>query len=58
MLCYYGSTIVPNVNSSITYNGKSNFLLIDNLGMSYAEMKETICYGVEWSYNYINIEIT
>ena len=55
MLCYYGSTIVPNVNSSITYNGKSNFLLIDNLGMSYAEMKETIYHGLEWNYNDIDV---
>ena len=40
MLCYYGDTIVPDVNNNITYKGKNNFLLNDNLGMSCAEIKK------------------
>jgi len=51
MLCHYGDTIVHNVNNSITYNDENNFLLNDNLGMSYTEMKETICHGLGWNYN-------
>jgi hypothetical protein len=46
MLCYYDDTIVPDVNNSITYNGSSNLLLNGNLGISYAEMKKTICHGL------------
>jgi hypothetical protein len=42
MLCHYGSNIVSEVNSSITYNDGSSLLLTGNLGMSYVEMKETI----------------
>jgi len=38
MLCYYGSNIVSEVNSSITYNDGSSLLLIGNLGMSYVVM--------------------
>jgi len=40
MLCYYGDTIVPDVNNNITYKGKNNFLLNDNLDMSCAEIKK------------------
>jgi hypothetical protein len=40
------------------YNGRSNFLLNSNLGMSYTKMKETICHEDEWNYNNINVEIT
>jgi len=58
MLCHYSGTIVPNMNNSFTYNSRSNLLLNDNLDMSYAEMKETIYYELEWNYNDINAEIT
>jgi hypothetical protein len=58
MLCHYSGTIAPDVNSSITYNSRSNLLLNDNLDISYTEMKETICYELEWNYNDINAEIT
>jgi hypothetical protein len=64
MVCHYSDTIAPDVNSSITYNScitynsRSNLLLNDNLDMSYTEMKETICYELEWNYNDINAEIT
>ena len=47
MLCYYGDTTIHDVNNNITYNGESSLLLNDNLGMLYAEMKETIYYGHE-----------
>jgi hypothetical protein len=33
-------------------------LLTGNLGMSYVEMKETICHGHGWNYNDIDVEIT
>jgi hypothetical protein len=46
------------MNNSFTYNSRSNLLLNDNLDMSYAEMKETIYYELEWNYNDINAEIT
>ena len=46
------------MNSSITYNDISSLLLIGNLGMSYAEMKETICYEHRQDYNNIDVEIT
>ena len=42
MLCYYGDTIIHDVKNNITYKGKINFLLNDNLGMSCVEIKETI----------------
>ena len=58
MLCHYGGIIVNNVNNSITYNGGSIFLLNGNLGMSYAEMKETIYHGLRWNYNDVDVEIT
>jgi hypothetical protein len=45
LLYHYGGTIVHDVNSGITYNDGSNLLINGNLGMSYTEMKETICYG-------------
>jgi hypothetical protein len=57
MLYHYGDTIILDVNNNITYNGRNN-LLNDNLGMSYVEIKETICHGLEWSYNDIDVEIT
>jgi hypothetical protein len=44
MLCHYGDTIVLNVNSNITYNGGSNLLLNDNLGMSYMETKNYLSW--------------
>jgi len=47
MLCYYGDIIVHDVNSGITYNGWSSLFLNSNLCMSYVEMKETICCGLE-----------
>ena len=46
MLYHYGGIIVLDMNNNITYNGRSNLLLNYNLGMSYAEMKETICHGL------------
>jgi len=58
MLYYYSGTIVPDMNNSFTYNSRSNLLLNDNLYMSYAEMKETIYYELEWNYNDINAKIT
>jgi len=33
MLCHYGDTIIPDMNSSITYNGRSSLLLNVNLDM-------------------------
>jgi hypothetical protein len=44
ILCHYSDTTIHDMNSSITYNDRSSLLLIGNLGMSYAEIKETICY--------------
>jgi hypothetical protein len=58
MLCHYDNTIVPDVNSNITYNGKSSLLLNINLDMSYAEMKAIICHEFWWNYNDIDVEIT
>jgi hypothetical protein len=58
MLCHYDNTIVPDVNSNITYNGKSSLLLNVNLDMSYAEMKAIICHEFGWNYNDIDVEIT
>jgi hypothetical protein len=46
MLWNYNDTIVLDVNTSISYNGRSILLLNDNLGMSYVEMKEIICHGL------------
>jgi hypothetical protein len=46
ILCHYGGITVPDVNNNITYNGGNMLLLNDNLGMSYVEMKETICNGL------------
>ena len=46
MLCHYGGTIIPDVNSTITYNGRSSLLLYGNLGMSCVEMKKTIWHGL------------
>ena len=54
---HYSDIIVLNVNSSITYNNKSSLLLYDNLGMSQAKIKETICHGLGWNYNDIDVEI-
>jgi hypothetical protein len=45
-LCHYNGNIVPEVSSSITYNNEISLLLTGNLGMLYAELKETICYGL------------
>ena len=58
MLCHYGDTIVPNVNSNITLNGERNLLLNGNSGMSYAKMKEVIFHGLGWNYNDIDVKIT
>ena len=35
MLCHYDDIIVLDVNNNITYNGESNLLLNDNLGMLF-----------------------
>jgi hypothetical protein len=48
ILCHYGGTIIPDVNSTITYNSRSSFLLYGNLGMSCVEMKKTIWHGLGW----------
>jgi len=37
---------------------ESSLLLNVNLGMSYTEIKETICHKLGWSYDDINVEIT
>jgi len=58
MLWHYNDTIVLDVNTSISYNGRSILLLNDNLGISYVEMKEIICHGLGWNYNDIDVEIT
>ena len=42
---HYGDNIVSNVNNNIIYNGGSS-LLNGNLGMTYTEIKETICHGL------------
>jgi len=55
ILCLYSGTIVHDVNNIITYNGWSSLLLNIYLGMSYAEIKETIYLGFEWNYNDIDI---
>jgi hypothetical protein len=55
MLYHYNDVIVSNMNSSITYNDGSSLLLNDNLGISYVEMKLTICHGLGWNYNDIEI---
>jgi hypothetical protein len=47
MFCYYEDIIVHDVNSGITYNGWGSLFLNSNLCMSYVEMKETICCGLE-----------
>jgi hypothetical protein len=39
MLRHYGGTIIHDVNNSITYNGESNLLLNDNLGVSSTKIK-------------------
>lgn len=39
MLCQYCDTIVPDMNSSITYNDKSNMLLNGNLSILYTKKK-------------------
>ena len=36
----------------------NNLLLYGILRISYAEIKETICYGLGWNYNDIDVEIT
>jgi hypothetical protein len=46
------------MNSSITYNGRNSLLLNGNLGMSYAKMKEIICYRLGMNYNDIDVKIT
>lgn len=58
MLCYYGDNIVLEVKNNITYNGGSNLLLTSNLGISYVEIKEIICHGLECNYNDNDVEIT
>jgi len=47
MLYHYDDTIILDMTYSITYNDESNFLLNDNLCLSYAKMKQTICHGLE-----------
>jgi hypothetical protein len=58
MLYHYDDTIILDMTYSITYNDESNLLLNDNLCLSYAKMKQTICHGLEWNYNDIDVEIT
>jgi len=57
-LCHYSGNIVPEVNSSITYNSEISLLLTSNLGMLYIELKETICHRLKWNYNDIDVKIT
>jgi len=57
-LCHYSGNIVPEVNSSITYNSEISLLLTSNLGMLYAELKETIYYRLKWNYNDFDVKIT
>jgi len=45
MLCQYCDTIVPDMNSSITYNDKSNMLLNGNLGILYTKKKTNKYHG-------------
>jgi len=58
MLSHYVVSIIPDVNSSITYNDMINLLLNGNLNMSYAKIKETICHELGMNYNDIDVEIT
>jgi len=58
ILCHYGGTIIYDVNSSIICDGGSSLLLNGNLGMSYAKMKEIICYRLGMNYNDIDVKIT
>ena len=55
ILCLYNGTIVHDMNNIITYNSWSSLSLNVYLGMSYAEMKETIYHGLEWNYNDIDV---
>jgi hypothetical protein len=57
-LCHYNCTIISNVNSNIIYNDESNVLLTINLGMLSIEIKQIICYRLEWNYNNIEVDIT
>lgn len=54
MLFQYGYNIALDVNNNITYNSESSLLLNDDLGMLYAEIKDTICRGFGWIYNDID----
>jgi hypothetical protein len=45
------------VNNIITYDSGSSLFLNDNLGMTYTELKETICHGLMRNYNDIDVEI-
>jgi len=58
MLCHYGVTVAPYMSNNITYNGGSNVLLNDNLGMSFMDVKQAICHELEWNYNDIEVDIT
>jgi hypothetical protein len=57
MLCHYCDTIVSYANKIITYSSGSNLFLNDNLVMTYTKLKETICHGLMWNYNDIDVEI-
>jgi len=58
ILYHNGGIIIHAMNNSITYNGMNNLLLNGNLGMSFEEIKETICHELRWNYNDIDVEIT
>jgi hypothetical protein len=46
------------VINNITYKDRNNFLLNDNLGISFAKIKETIYHRLKCNYNDINVERT
>jgi hypothetical protein len=58
MLCHYDVTIVPDMNNSITYIGRSIILLNGTRGMSFEDIEKVICGKLELNYNDIEIDIT
>jgi len=58
LLCHYNGTIVPVINKTITYNGKSNVLLNATLGMLLMDIKQVVYQGIGWKYNDIEVDIT
>ena len=58
MLCYYGGTIIPCMNNSITYIDKSTEFLNATKSVPFKDTKQIICGRLELNYNDIEIDIT